>query len=149
MIRRPPRSTRTDTLFPYTTLFRSIVADRVPARIAERRLAVRGGRAPPDMEDLLAGVAGQVIAHPLLQIPPPPILGLRPHDELVPFVALRLRIIVARGQLGQHVAAIVRLQLDTRTRVTGRPDDTQHAVPAIDQHSIRFRLRQPDSAPTL
>src|SRR3546814_7855606 len=26
MIRRPPRSTRTDTLFPYTTLFRSGVA---------------------------------------------------------------------------------------------------------------------------
>src|SRR3546814_1469265 len=29
MIRRPPRSTRTDTLFPYTTLFRSFI-DRVP-----------------------------------------------------------------------------------------------------------------------
>src|SRR3546814_14024679 len=27
MIRRPPRSTRTDTLFPYTTLFRSLVAE--------------------------------------------------------------------------------------------------------------------------
>src|SRR3546814_10158917 len=27
MIRRPPRSTRTDTLFPYTTLFRSIGND--------------------------------------------------------------------------------------------------------------------------
>src|SRR3546814_6222345 len=27
MLRRPPRSTRTDTLFPYTTLFRSLVAD--------------------------------------------------------------------------------------------------------------------------
>src|SRR3546814_13929004 len=26
MIRRPPRSTRTDTLFPYTTLFRSLEA---------------------------------------------------------------------------------------------------------------------------
>src|SRR3546814_10565461 len=26
MIRRPPRSTRTDTLFPYTTLFRSVKA---------------------------------------------------------------------------------------------------------------------------
>src|SRR3546814_10810605 len=26
MIRRPPRSTRTDTLFPYTTLFRSSIA---------------------------------------------------------------------------------------------------------------------------
>src|SRR3546814_7137648 len=30
MIRRPPRSTRTDTLFPYTTLFRSL-AGQVPA----------------------------------------------------------------------------------------------------------------------
>src|SRR3546814_10463181 len=28
MIRRPPRSTRTDTLFPYTTLFRSPSAER-------------------------------------------------------------------------------------------------------------------------
>src|SRR3546814_8865417 len=27
MIRRPPRSTRTDTLFPYTTLFRSVRLD--------------------------------------------------------------------------------------------------------------------------
>src|SRR3546814_7566850 len=27
MIRRPPRSTRTDTLFPYTTLFRSLRAE--------------------------------------------------------------------------------------------------------------------------
>src|SRR3546814_18545198 len=27
MIRRPPRSTRTDTLFPYTTLFRSLLLD--------------------------------------------------------------------------------------------------------------------------
>src|SRR3546814_8326056 len=27
MIRRPPRSTRTDTLFPYTTLFRSVATD--------------------------------------------------------------------------------------------------------------------------
>src|SRR3546814_20845846 len=27
MLRRPPRSTRTDTLFPYTTLFRSMESD--------------------------------------------------------------------------------------------------------------------------
>src|SRR3546814_5483428 len=30
MIRRPPRSTRTDTLFPYTTLFRSVGGIRRP-----------------------------------------------------------------------------------------------------------------------
>src|SRR3546814_20549507 len=29
MIRRPPRSTRTDTLFPYTTLFRSVSRNQV------------------------------------------------------------------------------------------------------------------------
>src|SRR3546814_8313636 len=34
MIRRPPRSTRTDTLFPYTTLFRSILDDDAPVREA-------------------------------------------------------------------------------------------------------------------
>src|SRR3546814_17741939 len=36
MIRRPPRSTRTDTLFPYTTLFRS--DDRQRRRVLPRRL---------------------------------------------------------------------------------------------------------------
>src|SRR3546814_807806 len=40
MIRRPPRSTRTDTLFPYTTLFRSVLVEcetveDVPAEAAE------------------------------------------------------------------------------------------------------------------
>src|SRR3546814_4583004 len=41
MIRRPPRSTRTDTLFPYTTLFRS-PDQRVLSRRAEIAAALRG-----------------------------------------------------------------------------------------------------------
>src|SRR3546814_20378024 len=36
MIRRPPRSTRTDTLFPYTTLFRSPVDTKERAREATK-----------------------------------------------------------------------------------------------------------------
>src|SRR3546814_4726064 len=36
MIRRPPRSTRTDTLFPYTTLFRSTSARRRAASARDR-----------------------------------------------------------------------------------------------------------------
>src|SRR3546814_7805661 len=49
MIRRPPRSTRTDTLFPYTTLFRSVSPSRdedaggyllVPAVIARLLLPI-------------------------------------------------------------------------------------------------------------
>src|SRR3546814_7413600 len=35
MIRRPPRSTRTDTLFPYTTLFRSLDDARKARKAAE------------------------------------------------------------------------------------------------------------------
>src|SRR3546814_15868794 len=42
MIRRPPRSTRTDTLFPYTTLFRS--GDRPELRVgAEDEVGARRG----------------------------------------------------------------------------------------------------------
>src|SRR3546814_4370397 len=42
MIRRPPRSTRTDTLVPYTTLFRSELVRRAPLDRAERRIALVG-----------------------------------------------------------------------------------------------------------
>src|SRR3546814_3978854 len=35
MIRRPPRSTRTDTLFPYTTLFRSDIERRFHAKFQD------------------------------------------------------------------------------------------------------------------
>src|SRR3546814_13481332 len=52
MIRRPPRSTRTDTLFPYTTLFRSLLL-RQPHQ--ERMLGAAGdapGREDVDQRDL-------------------------------------------------------------------------------------------------
>src|SRR3546814_4076542 len=43
MIRRPPRSTRTDTLFPYTTLFRSALDPVVGAHLDDpRRQELRG-----------------------------------------------------------------------------------------------------------
>src|SRR3546814_21152798 len=41
MIRRPPRSTRTDTLFPYTTLFRSLVGDITNDSVSSQRLSPR------------------------------------------------------------------------------------------------------------
>src|SRR3546814_18147729 len=49
MIRRPPRSTRTDTLFPYTTLFRSEIRDCLVA-IVSRPVAhaITIGLPPPD-----------------------------------------------------------------------------------------------------
>src|SRR3546814_9071347 len=45
MLRRPPRSTRTDTLFPYTTLFRSVAGHALlPGRGEEDRRTVRGAK---------------------------------------------------------------------------------------------------------
>src|SRR3546814_12664859 len=44
MIRRPPRSTRSDTLFPYTTLFRSLAARQLLAQ-HDRAFAAQHGAA--------------------------------------------------------------------------------------------------------
>src|SRR3546814_8156401 len=91
MIRRPPRSTRTDTLFPYTTLFRSgVLAPHRPLqahlvdrhellRAAEgRRDAVLG--AEGDRHDRLAG-EDAVAQHLALQR-----LGEELHADLPPGV---------------------------------------------------------------
>src|SRR3546814_12960525 len=57
MIRRPPRSTRTDTLFPYTTLFRSVqeVVQESYARILSYGYGC--SRPPPVWKALLYRIA--------------------------------------------------------------------------------------------
>src|SRR3546814_16454402 len=62
MIRRPPRSTRTDTLFPYTTLFRSL----------------RGNIAAHAREDAVGGrvAIDPIYVHRLVEVAPADI-GLR------------------------------------------------------------------------
>src|SRR3546814_4386075 len=73
MIRRPPRATRTDTLFPYTTLFRS----RGVARLSRRgrgRWGIRGeptgagacnGQANPQEAGECGGPSGRRAGPPL------------------------------------------------------------------------------------
>src|SRR3546814_12072882 len=84
MIRRPPRSTRTDTLFPYTTLFRSVEpsgGDRMPT------------------EDVRAA-PGRVIAdhHAQTRLADP--LDLDPGEGLGPLAGQRAGELVA---LARHV----------------------------------------------
>src|SRR3546814_18423107 len=64
MIRRPPRSTRTDTLFPYTTLFRSsfcwTVAGSWPVEVGKDALSVFFQRFPQafHLDERFGQVAG-------------------------------------------------------------------------------------------
>src|SRR3546814_11635454 len=63
MIRRPPRSTRTDTLFPYTTLFRSHSGVAVPVIPQLARHDRRGadGRADAAVDTGQCGIAAHAI----------------------------------------------------------------------------------------
>src|SRR3546814_18207514 len=70
MIRRPPRSTRTDTLFPYTTLFRS--ADNTEGKVQEEHLVLDQARS----SRFLAGTSA--------------VFGLRPHEAVLAAVGLGL-----------------------------------------------------------
>src|SRR3546814_18474065 len=73
MLRRPPRSTRTDTLFPYTTLFRShlTMTDRFRlAAVVAIEIGIKG-RVPTSMteDEIYAefahlGIARETLEHP-------------------------------------------------------------------------------------
>src|SRR3546814_8854163 len=66
MIRRPPRSTRTDTLFPYTTLFRSVGPARGRDEVGPAQVPVQGQRVQVQVlgERLrLPHLAGEVVEH--------------------------------------------------------------------------------------
>src|SRR3546814_1944484 len=79
MIRRPPRSTRTDTLFPYTTLFRSDASITRPGEFLQdwRQLAAAAQATPgvvsagPAIErGVVASVNGRTYAADLQGLPP-------------------------------------------------------------------------------
>src|SRR3546814_4266312 len=88
MIRRPPRSTRTDTLFPYTTLFRSKVG-----RGIERR-----------RKEVLAGHEHDHIIGRILEL------------RLIRFGAQRVDVRLHRGDMRRHMGRALGL-VDRAVRV--------------------------------
>src|SRR3546814_21126101 len=61
MLPLPPRSTRTDTLFPYTTLFRSVAVDIIVANEQNRTLhlaytAITKGQREVDIQARVSGI---------------------------------------------------------------------------------------------
>src|SRR3546814_19245195 len=105
MIRRPPRSTRTDTLFPYTTLFRSNIvcaiddlvligrreAHGVVAAIPGIAITERGAA-----DRRTAGIAARARDRKAA------IAGLQPHEHVIARIVLRDRALTAnlRGHRG-------------------------------------------------
>src|SRR3546814_10267405 len=75
MIRRPPRSTRTDTLFPYTTLFRSVDHPVVTGPEQARDAVL----ATAQHSDLLEGAVERVTALAGVQLVIGQVLGQDPH----------------------------------------------------------------------
>src|SRR3546814_7669786 len=113
MIRRPPRSTRTDTLFPYTTLFRSRRGHRAEVRVLERFLV--GAHA---LDVLLA--ATDLRVEPAIDEVRPPRHGQRIADRVPGFAVERERLLVfARGALVGAGAGIVA----GRRRFAGRSEE--------------------------
>src|SRR5881409_2475510 len=122
MIRRPPRSTRETTLFPYTTLFRSRARPREPASPIARGERARL-RSRDDAERVRAG------REPL---------AARHHDEIVsrsgqsydePSVTAAARVVVLRLR-GLEAGAE-----KERVRVEGVGDD-------VDGHGFARRPRE-------
>src|SRR3546814_6909822 len=82
MIRRPPRFTRTDTLFPYTTLFRSSATLRSERQVIEKLIDTAGpfctkcgaltgtSRASPGIRRTASPLARKPSSHCRLRCPP-------------------------------------------------------------------------------
>src|SRR3546814_4412306 len=78
MIRRPPRSTRTDTLFPYTTLFRSNPSVLVAAGLVAKKANEKGMKPKPWVKTSLAP-GSQVVTDYLAKA------GLQEHLDAIGF----------------------------------------------------------------
>src|SRR3546814_19740813 len=68
MIRRPPISTRTDTLLPYTTLFRSFQYNEMMGRIFEDQAEIARGLAAMRAIHKLSRATGGLLAGAALEI---------------------------------------------------------------------------------
>src|SRR3546814_7976033 len=68
MLRRPPRSTRTDTLFPYTTLFRSLEYGRCRWSSWAKIAGVNAGKALDGFTIPVREIAEHHLKHPRLHV---------------------------------------------------------------------------------
>src|SRR3546814_8236088 len=145
MIRRPPRSTRTDPLFPYTTLFRSLVERGVPPVVEGEGIA---GPAPAVGGTLhegdRLGLASLHLHHMSDGVPRPAVMRLQ--RKGVAGGLLRTAVVAAfleaEGQHSQHT------RISRPVRGPGRQGAAETAPPDLAVASVEVRemaglVRQP------
>src|SRR3546814_7779055 len=139
MIRRPPIFTRSDTLFPYTTLFRSLLGDlALPAAalLLQRRL---GARAFQDVDDvLLHRLWRNPVLDVVLDLLRPAPVGLV--DRAPP------RIGEADGVQDRLAAQVARGAADGMEQRAGRTQEA-HLVRLEVRHQQHFRPVQAHDTP--
>src|SRR3546814_6164486 len=137
MIRRPPRSTHTDTLLPYTTLFRSNATEH-PDALLDHVIARPGFQLSTVLQAVTSGEAAY--DGPFWQQRSP----LSVADEITAptFIVGGLDDIFQRGEpllyeaLADHTAA--RLLLRPRAHITAGPGPSAHGV---DRNRTRLTSR--------
>src|SRR3546814_18797874 len=102
MIRRPPRSTRTDTLFPYTTLFRS---GRGAGDAVLGEDAVEVGRAGETLGEVGADLLGQLAPRDLAPAESVMVVAVpcRPVHELIGELVMVLQPVHALDRLHPEI----------------------------------------------
>src|SRR3546814_3559577 len=124
MIRRPPRSTRTDTLFPYTTLFRSILlrrqhrTQRPPRELAMADLTASRRTETTDFADRIGREV--IVEHEVLVRQ-----AVEPVDHLFGFLGAQRagcdRLRLAAGEQRRTMGARQEVRFgDDRTNLRGR-----------------------------
>src|SRR3546814_8801837 len=144
MIRRPPKSTRTYTLFPYTTLFRSgfqPAAERIAVHRRDRRFEQAVDRVA--IVGAIAKIPGRRIAVEFRNVGPGAKgLGPRAGDD---DAADRVAVVAYRHRLddrlrhggGRGVELVGAIERDRRDRaIDGEQDRVGHDVRRSEEHTL-------------
>src|SRR3546814_15718077 len=124
MLRRPPRSTRTDTLFPYTTLFRSVLV----------------GPDAPGASESLWRTAGERIAHNLISAEGIAVIDAGRLGSPIPIVTASEVHAVLVWPVPEPPVALTHLPPPLDQPLRGqlavlRTDDRPHSAAAAAQHN--------------
>src|SRR3546814_2028357 len=117
MIRRPPRSTRTDTLFPYTTLFRSVLKGVLDVA----GLAVDAVLGVDDE----TGIGAVRVAHHLVDARRAVALG---------------RLVVERQVVADRNRGVPQLEVRRLVLLVVRVRQVDRGEPVEGEHAVRLRI---------